>query len=40
MLNEDFKYAYSTDNDTYYENGVMRIGLNDKSGIISFFVDL
>lgn len=40
MLTNDFVYSYSYKNNKYYVNGSMRIGINDTSGIISFFVKL
>lgn len=38
MLTKDFKYSYSHQVTKYYENTTMRIGVNDSSKIISFFV--
>jgi len=38
MLTRDFGYSYSYKNTKYYENDRMRIGVNDTSKIISFFV--
>jgi len=38
LLTSDFGYAYSGGGNKYYENQRMRIGTNDKYGILSFFV--
>ena len=40
ILTADFKYAYSYKNAQYYEDGRMRIGADDKNGIISIFKPL
>lgn len=40
ILTPDFQFAYSYKNANYYENGNMRIGANDISGIISVFKPL
>jgi len=37
MLTSDFGYSYSYKTTKYYENGSMRIGVNDTSKSISFF---
>ena len=40
ILTSDFQFAYNYKNSKYYENGKMRIGANDVSGIISVFKPL
>ncbi len=40
LLTNDFEYAYEMRNNKYYENGSMRIGINENSSIISLFVKL
>lgn len=40
MLTSDFIYSYSHNSTKYYESSSTRIGVNDVSGIISFFVEL
>lgn len=40
ILTSDFKYSYSYKNAKYYENEKMRIGADDKNGIISIFKPL
>lgn len=40
MLTSNFVYTYSHGNNKYFESHNMRIGINDKAGIISFFVAL
>lgn len=40
MLTSDFVYSYSYKETKYYENGSMRIGVNDVAKTISFFVIL
>ena len=40
ILTSDFKYSYSYKNAKYYENKKMRIGTDDKNGIISIFKPL
>lgn len=40
ILTSDFQFAYNYKNSKYYENGKMRIGINDTSGIISVFKPL
>lgn len=40
LLTNDFVYAYEMRNNKYYENGNMRIGINENSSIISLFVKL
>lgn len=40
VLTSDFVYAYKNGNAKYYENGSMRIGINDIQGNVSFFVKL
>ena len=40
ILTSDFKYSYSYKNTKYYENEKMRIGVDDKNGIISIFKPL
>lgn len=40
ILTSDFQFAYNYKNAKFYENGKMRIGVNDKSGIISVFKPL
>lgn len=37
LLTSDFKYSYLYKNIKYYENSFMRIGINDKTGDLSFF---
>jgi len=38
MLTKDFPYSYSYQATKYYESSAMRIGINDRNSIISFFV--
>jgi DNA polymerase III delta subunit len=38
VLTSDFVYAYKNGNAKYYENGSMRIGINDTQGNVSFYV--
>ena len=40
FVTSDYEYSYSFKNANYYESQEMRIGLNDQSSIISFFVPL
>lgn len=40
LLTNDFEYAYEMRNNKYYENGSIRIGINENSSIISLFVKL
>jgi hypothetical protein len=40
VLTNDFVYSYSAKNVKFYENNSMRIGVNDTSKIILFFVNL
>jgi len=40
MISKNFVYSYSHNNSKYYESDDMRIGINDVTGIISFFVKL
>ena len=40
ILTSDFQFAYNYKNGKYYENGKMRIGINDTTGIISAFKPL
>jgi hypothetical protein len=40
LLTDDFHFAYNYKENQYYENESMRIGLNEKSSIISCFVPL
>ena len=40
VLTSDFKYSYSYKNAKYYESKKMRIGADDKNGIISIFKPL
>lgn len=40
ILTSDFQVGYNYKNGKYYENGNMRIGINDTSGIISAFKPL
>jgi hypothetical protein len=38
LLTKEFFYSYSFKNSMYYESENMRIGINDESSILSFFV--
>ena len=40
ILTSDFQFAYNYKNTKYYENGRMRIGVDDTNGIISVFKPL
>lgn len=40
ILTSDFQFAYNYKNTKYYENGRMRIGVDDTKGIISVFKPL
>lgn len=40
LLTSEFIYAYELKNNKYYESKNMRIGVNTKSNILSFFVAL
>ena len=40
LLTSEFKYSYGYKDDKFYESDFMRIGIKDKSNIISFFVAL
>ena len=40
LLTSDYHYTYSYKNTKYYENGRMRIGVDDTNGIISVFKPL
>lgn len=40
ILTSDYQYSYSYKNTKYYENGNMRIGIDDTNGIISAFKTL
>ena len=40
ILTSDFQFAYNYKNSKYYENGRMRIGVDDTNGIISVFKPL
>lgn len=40
LLTNDFQHAYNFKNTKYYENGTVRIGINETSHIISCFVKL
>lgn len=40
ILTSDYQYSYSYKNTKYYENGNMRIGIDDTNGIISAFKPL
>ncbi|MEI8203361.1 MAG: hypothetical protein WCH34_10145 [Bacteroidota bacterium] len=40
VLTSDFEYAYKHGDAKFYENGSMRIGINDKIGNVYFYVKL
>ncbi|WP_146228835.1 hypothetical protein [Mesonia sp. K7] len=40
LVTNEFSFAYSFKDVKFYENNKMRIGINEKSNILSFFVAL